>query len=107
MQSLTTRQMSHGSCLPTTPKWGPFVMRGDWHIDKSISVGHMVTTLALVGMLVATWSQMNTRIETQGVQIEAIDKRIDRENVRQAEEMRQIRQSLNRIEDRLERMAGQ
>lgn len=82
-------------------------MRGDWHIDKSISVGHMVTTLALVGMLVATWSQMNTRIETQGVQIEAIDKRIDRENVRQAEEMRQIRQSLNRIEDRLERMAGQ
>lgn len=82
-------------------------MRGDWHIDKSISVGHMVTTLALVGMLVATWSQMNTRIETQGVQIEAIDKRIDRENVRQAEEMRQIRQSLNRIEDRLERMANQ
>lgn len=82
-------------------------MRGDWHIDKSISVGHMVTTLALVGMLVASWSQMNTRIETQGVQIEAIDKRIDRENVRQAEEMRQIRQSLNRIEDRLERMANQ
>jgi len=82
-------------------------MRGDWHIDKSISVGHMATTIAVIAMLIGTWAQMNTRIETQAVQIQAIDKRIDREGARQAEEMRQIRQSLMRIEDRLERMAGQ
>lgn len=75
-----------------------------WHIEKSVSVGHLLTTLALLAGFVVSWAQMNTRIETQNVQIQAVDAKLEREIVRQAEDMQAVRSSLMRIEDRLERM---
>lgn len=105
MQSLIMYQELLNSLSPTTRKWKGFVMKGEWQIDRSISVGHILTTLALVASLVGVWSTMNTKIETQAVRISAVESRIDREAERQRQDMAQIRESLNRIEDRLERLA--
>jgi len=80
-------------------------MTGKWQIDKTVSVGHIVSSILLAGALVTVWSNMNTKIETQGVRIDAVENRIDREAQRAREDMAQIRDSLNRIEDRLERLA--
>ncbi len=33
-----------------------------WHLRKELNVGHMLTTLALLGGLTMTWSQLNVRI---------------------------------------------
>lgn len=76
-----------------------------WHIEKSVSVGHLLTTVALVAGFIVSWSQMHARIETQSVQIQAVDAKLEREIVRQSEDMSAVRQSLIRIEDRLERLA--
>lgn len=79
-------------------------MTGKWALDRSVSIGHIISTITLLGLLAASWSQMNTRVETQAVRVNALESRIDREGQRQREDMAQIRESLNRIEDRLERI---
>ena len=80
-------------------------MTGKWEIDKSVSIGHIISTLALIGGLVGVWGNMNTKVETQAVRIDSIEQRVDREAARQRQDMERIHQSLNRIEDRLERLA--
>lgn len=80
-------------------------MTGNWAIDKTVSVGHIISTIGLIVLLIAAWSNMTTKVETQGVRIDAVEQRINREADRQRQDMDQIRQSLNRIEDRLERLS--
>ena len=104
MQSLIMHLMSQHNFSHTTKKSKGSVMTGRWQIDKTVSVGHIVSSILLATALVTVWSNMNTKIETQGVRITAVESRIDREAQRQREDMAQIRESLNRIEDRLERI---
>ena len=80
-------------------------MPGKWSLDRSVSIGHIMSTITLLILVGASWSELSTRIETQNVRINAIESRMDREAQRQREDMAQIRESLNRIEDRLERIA--
>lgn len=80
-------------------------MTGNWAIDKTVSVGHIASTIGLIMLLITAWSNMTTKVETQAVRIDGVEQRIDREAARQRQDMEQIRQSLNRIEDRLERLA--
>ena len=79
-------------------------MTGNWQIDKTVSVGHIVSSILLLGALATAWANMNTKIETQSVRIDSVENRVDREAQRQLDDMAQIRNSLNRIEDRLERI---
>jgi hypothetical protein len=51
-----------------------------WHLRKELNVGHMLTTLALLGGLAVTWSQLNVRIALIEKSIEqqsTVDKRQD------------------------------
>lgn len=80
-------------------------MTGKWALDRSVSIGHIISTITLLALLAASWSQMTTKVETQTVRVNALESRMDREAQRQREDMAQIRESLNRIEDRLERIA--
>jgi len=104
MQSLIMHLMSQHNFSRTMKKSKGSVMKGEWQIDKTVSIGHIVSSILLATALVTVWSNMNTKIETQGVRINAVESRIDREAQRQREDMAQIRESLNRIEDRLERI---
>lgn len=105
MQSLIMYQRLLDSLSHTMKKSKGSVMTGKWHVDRSISVGHIISTITLLILMGASWSGMNTRIETQSVRIDSVESRIDRETARQQQDMATIRQSLNRIEDRLERLA--
>ena len=77
--------------------------RQEWHIDKSISVGHMVSTLALAGALMGFVFSTNTKVETVQVRVDAIEHRMTRGEIRQADDMAIIRASLSRLEDKLDR----
>lgn len=33
-----------------------------WHLDKKVSVAHLLTSLLIVGGLIAGWIEMNTRV---------------------------------------------
>jgi len=94
-----------GNSSPTTKRLRGFVMTGNWEIDKTVSVGHIVSTIGLLVLLFTAWANMSTKVETQAVRIDSVEQRIDREAARQRQDMEQIRQSLNRIEDRLERLS--
>ena len=74
-----------------------------FHIEKSMSVGHIVTTFTLIVALVVWGIRTESKIELNAARIFATEKRIDREASRQSEESAQIRNSLMRIEDKLER----
>ena len=104
MQSLITHHRLLSNYWHTMKKSKGSVMTGNWQIDKTVSVGHIISSLMLLGALVTVWANMNTKIETQSVRIDAVENRVERESQRQREDMSQIRESLNRIEDRLERI---
>lgn len=104
MQSLIMHLMSQHNFSHTTKKSKGSVMTGNWQIDKTVSVGHIVSSILLLGALATAWANMNTKIETQSVRIDSVENRVDREAQRQLDDMAQIRNSLNRIEDRLERI---
>ncbi|WP_339869049.1 hypothetical protein [Pseudohongiella nitratireducens] len=36
--------------------------RGDWHLDKSVSFGHILTTVTILLSLAAGWATMSERI---------------------------------------------
>lgn len=105
MQSLITHRLLLDSLSHTMKKSKGFVMTGNWEIDKTVSVGHIVSTIGLIVLLFTAWANMSTKVETQAVRIDGVEQRIDREAARQRQDMEQIRQSLNRIEDRLERLS--
>jgi len=79
------------------------VNENKFHIDKSMSVGHIVTTITLIGALVVWGIRTESKIELNAARIVATEKRIDREASRQSSESAQIRNSLMRIEDKLDR----
>ena len=79
-------------------------MSDRFHIDRSVSVGHIVTTLALIGSLVVFALRTETKIEINAARIEATEKRIDRETLRTASEIEAIRASQIRMEDKIDRI---
>ena len=75
----------------------------DWHIDRRITVSHWLTTIILAGAVfgwAAKQDQRLTRVEERNV---VAEERLDREISRTANDLSLIRQSLLRMEDRLER----
>ena len=78
-------------------------MKEGFHVDKSISVGHIITTITLIIALLAWGVRTETRIELNAARIVANDQRISREVQRNQQDAARITQSLQRIEDKLDR----
>ena len=78
-------------------------MTGNWHIEKSVSIGHILTTISLLVALAGFVMTTNTKISLNEERINAISQRVERETLRTAQDQQQIRQSLQRIEDKLDR----
>lgn len=78
----------------------------DWHVDKSISVGHLISTVALAGALAGFVFSTNTKVELANMRMDGLEQRINREVARQADDMSSIRMSLQRLEDKIDRNRG-
>ena len=74
-----------------------------WHVDKSISVGHMVSTVMLFAALVAFVMTTNTKIEVTAARVDSVESRIDRAEVTSRQDAARLHSSLTRIEDKLDR----
>jgi hypothetical protein len=75
-----------------------------FHVDKSISVGHMVSTLALAGALAGFVFSTNTKVETVAIRVNNIEQRVERDAARQVQDMGLLRDQLSRMEDKLDRV---
>lgn len=76
-----------------------------WHVKKEVSVGHIVTTflLAVSGIYWAANTEHAIMSNAKG--LEQVDIRIDRLEIRQEKSLDEIKSSLQRIEDKLDRKA--
>ena len=64
-----------------------------WHLDKRLNVGHIITTIALVGAMMGIWADMDKRVTRLEVQQE--------ESKRVAEDIKRELREINRKMDRL------
>lgn len=75
-----------------------------WHLEKSVSVSHLLSTLALVMSALVFASKMDTRIsllEERKVEQTATDIRQDAEHLRN---LLEYRASLTQINEKLDRL---
>lgn len=82
-----------------------------FHLDRSISIGHLFTTvtllLTLIGALVATDRRIEDNadeIEKNTLRIAASEARLQREVERQAADRELMQRQMQRIEDKLDRV---
>ena len=78
--------------------------KGEWHLDKTVSVTHIFSTVAAIATLVVLGAQFNTRLSLveQAVVIQhGSEERQDKEHETYKTEMRAIVTSINAKLDRL------
>jgi hypothetical protein len=74
-----------------------------WHLDRRISIGHLVTTATLLVAMMLWAGRMDTRISLLEVSLTrqvAVDRRQDEATQRLREEIREELRSLNEKMDR-------
>lgn len=81
--------------------------RRHWHLDKSVSVGHLLTTITLAGAVFLWAMKMETRIsllEQSAVRQVEVDQRQDKEadsrSISMRDDLRSINAKLDRIIER-------
>jgi ribose 1,5-bisphosphokinase PhnN len=76
-----------------------------WHLEKSISIGHIITTIAIAGS-VLTWAmRMDTRVSIVETQIHYSAEQQQRLESSGREGMNEIKAALIRIENKIDRKA--
>ena len=79
-------------------------MKNDWHIDKTVSIGHMVSTMVVLITGVMYIDSIDTKVEKQGVKIEAIQQQIHQQCSDTKDMFLHIREDMKRINDKLDRL---
>ena len=75
-----------------------------WHFDKSVSMGHIVSTIMLAGAVAGFMFSQNTKIETLAVRVNNNGDRIDRQELHHDADTTLIRDQLLRMEHKLDRV---
>lgn len=105
MPSWTAVRTLHAQYLHIMKGLRNFAMTDErWHLSKSVSIAHIATTVLLVGGIFGYIIKQDQRITRVEERQAVVDQRMDREVSRTAEDLALIRQSLQRMEDRMERL---
>ncbi|MFT5439125.1 MAG: hypothetical protein ACI9MJ_000986 [Alphaproteobacteria bacterium] len=88
-----------------SPSTYPVVNDRGWHLDKRVSVGHIVTTLAVAVSVVIWLNNIDKRISVVEEIAQQHAERFDRTEKRWEQELINVRRMLERIEDKLDRKA--
>ena len=79
-------------------------MRNDWHIDKTVSIRHMISTVVVLVTGVMYIDSIDTKVEKQGVKIEAIQQQVHQQRSATKDMFLHIREDMKRINDKLDRL---
>jgi len=86
--------------VPT--QWGPD--KRSWHLDKTISVGHLVSTL-VIAISVFSWAvTLDKRVEQNSIAIVHLKEQQANEQKRLQELRQEIKQDLRDINQKLDRL---
>lgn len=88
---------------PETPhSWGS--ERREWHLDKTISVGHLISTVT-IALSVFVWAMaLEKRVEQHAIQIQMIKESQVHEQSRLEAMRLEIKADNLRMEDKLDRL---
>lgn len=78
--------------------------RRQWHLEKSVSISHIISTIAIAGSLAVYIGKMDTRIallEQASQQQANIDRRQDSER---SDALREVKDAVKGINDKLDRL---
>lgn len=78
--------------------------RGQWHLEKSVSITHLFSTIAAIATLVVLGSKFDTRVtllEQQTAAQHAVDTRQDKET---DDFKHVVREDYRAIDDKLQRL---
>jgi len=72
--------------------------RSEWHIDKRLNIGHLITTLLVVVSMVTWFNTLETKVITNIQAIGFNTERIENQEAQQKQDRAEIMDSLLRIE---------
>ncbi|MDG4721140.1 hypothetical protein [Thalassospira aquimaris] len=76
-----------------------------FHFEKTLNIGHLLTTVALIVSATIYVMRIESRIEVMEVTQHTMSLRIDRETGRTEAALAKIERYLQRIEDKIDRKA--
>jgi len=79
-------------------------MKNDWHIDKTVSIGHMISTAVVLVTGVMYIDSIDTKVEKQGVQIKAIEQQVKQQRDDTKGMFNQLREDMKGIDSKLDRL---
>lgn len=88
---------------PEVPE-GWIAERREWHLDKTVSVGHLISTL-VIGISVFSWAiALDKRVEQNSIQIQLIKEQQHLEAARVKALRTELRSDLRDINHKLDRI---
>ncbi|WP_434359893.1 hypothetical protein NF212_06460 [Parasalinivibrio latis] len=82
-------------------------MSSQWHIDKTISVGHLISTV-IIAISVFSWaSAVDRRVEQNAQAIAFVREQIKQERVRTDNALGDLKTNLRDINNKLDRLIEQ
>jgi hypothetical protein len=75
-----------------------------WHLDKRINVGHFLTTITIAGAMIVWAMSIDARVSEQDVMIKNNSEAIAASEARSFRSLDEIRSTMNRINDKLDRL---
>lgn len=78
--------------------------RPEWHLDKTVSVTHIFSTIAALTAMVVLGSQFNTRLTLVEQAVVVQHATETRQDADVAEFKREIRETMKNVSDKLDRL---
>jgi len=78
--------------------------RKEWHLEKTVSVSHIITTVAALVAIATAWGNLNTRLSLVEQSIANVAQADLRKDIETREFKVEIRGSVQVINDKLDRL---
>ena len=75
-----------------------------WHLDKRLNVGHLLTTISVAGLLVIWAMNMESRIAEHEVRITTNTKQLEKSEERTNQTFERVYNLVSKINDKLDRL---
>lgn len=75
-----------------------------FHLERSISVGHLITTVVIGVSALMYVTKMEARLDVHDSRLSAAEQRLDRERIQTDAAMAEIRATLRRLDDKMDRL---
>jgi hypothetical protein len=76
----------------------------DWHLDKTVSISHIISTILIVISILA-WAQgVEKRVEQNAQGVKFISERLDAQDKRIDEMRSELRDDLKQVNNKLDRL---